>query len=56
YNNLPKEKDLYTNVLEYLSAKRNEIKKRSAFLKEKKEDMELVIASIGKGLSLPGAI
>ncbi|CAI2193197.1 17179_t:CDS:2, partial [Funneliformis geosporum] len=56
HNNLPKEKALYANVLEYLFAKQNEIKKCFASLKEKKENMELVIASIGKGLSLPGAI
>ena len=56
HNNIPKEKGLYAIVLEYLSSKRNEMKKRLAPLKEKKEDMELVIASIGKGLSLPEAI
>ncbi|CAI2192620.1 3087_t:CDS:2, partial [Funneliformis geosporum] len=46
HNNLPKEKALYANVLEYLFAKQNEIKKCFASLKEKKENMELVIASI----------
>ncbi|CAB5394376.1 unnamed protein product [Rhizophagus irregularis] len=56
HNNIPEEKGLYTIVLEYLSSKRNEMKKRLAPLKEKKEDMELVIASMGKGLSLPEAI
>jgi DNA polymerase elongation subunit (family B) len=42
--------------LEYLSAKWNEIKKRLAPLKEKKEDIELVIGLLGKDLSLPEAI
>jgi DNA polymerase elongation subunit (family B) len=56
HNNIPEEKGLYAIVLEYLSSKRNEMKKRLAPLKEKKEDMELVIASMGKGLSLPEAI
>src|ERR1051325_7826389 len=56
HNNVPEEKGLYAIVLEYLSSKRNEMKKRLAPLKEKKEDMELVIASMGKGLSLPEAI
>ncbi|GES79209.1 ribonuclease H-like domain-containing protein [Rhizophagus clarus] len=56
HNNIPEEKGLYAIMLEYLSSKRNEMKKRLAPLKEKKEDMELVIASMGKGLSLPEAI
>ncbi|GES84373.1 DNA polymerase family B-domain-containing protein [Rhizophagus clarus] len=56
HNNIPKEKGLYANVLEYLSSKRNEMKKCLAPLKEKKEDMELIIASMGKGLSLPETI
>jgi DNA polymerase elongation subunit (family B) len=56
HNNTPEEKGLYAIVLEYLSSKRNEMKKRLAPLKEKKEDMELVIASMSKGLSLPEAI
>ncbi|RGB34233.1 hypothetical protein C1646_760771 [Rhizophagus diaphanus] len=56
HNNILEEKGLYAIVLEYLSSKRNEMKKRLAPLKEKKEDMELVIASMGKGLSLPEAI
>ncbi|CAI2194438.1 7921_t:CDS:2, partial [Funneliformis geosporum] len=43
HNNIPEEKGIYAIILEYLSAKRNEIKKRLAPLKEKKEDMELVI-------------
>ncbi|CAB5098471.1 unnamed protein product [Rhizophagus irregularis] len=44
------------DVLEYLSGKRNEMKKRLAPLKEKKEDMDLVISSMGKSLSLSEAI
>ncbi|GES78534.1 DNA polymerase family B-domain-containing protein [Rhizophagus clarus] len=56
HNNIPEEKGLYADVLEYLSTKRNEMKKCLAPLKEKKEDMELVIASMNKGLSLPGVI
>ncbi|CAB5190929.1 unnamed protein product [Rhizophagus irregularis] len=50
------EKGLYAIVLEYLSSKRNEMKKRLAPLKEKKENMDLVIGLMDKGLSLPGAI
>ena len=42
--------------MEYLSGKRNEMKKRLAPLKEKKEDMDLVISSMGRGLSLSEAI
>src|SRR4051794_29494376 len=56
HNNIPEEKGLYTSVLEYLSAKQNEIKKRLAPLKEKKEDMDLVISSMGRGLSLSETI
>ena len=56
HNNIPEEKGLYTSVLEYLSGKRNEMKKRLAPLKEKKEDMDLVISSMGRGLSLSEAI
>ena len=56
HNNIPEEKGLYVNVLEYLSAKRNELKRRLAPLKAKKEDMDLVISSMGKGLSLSEAI
>ncbi|POG72665.1 hypothetical protein GLOIN_2v1477577 [Rhizophagus irregularis DAOM 181602=DAOM 197198] len=56
HNNISEEKGLYTSVLEYLSGKRNEMKKRLAPLKEKKEDMELVISSMGKSLSLSEAI
>src|SRR3954453_17658165 len=56
HNNIPEEKGLYTSVLEYLSAKQNEIKKRLAPLKAKREDMELVIGLMGKDLSLPEAI
>ncbi|CAI2194615.1 285_t:CDS:1, partial [Funneliformis geosporum] len=56
HNNIPEEKGIYAIILEYLSAKRNEIKKRLAPLKEKKEDMELVIGLMGKDLSLPEAI
>ncbi|GES77180.1 DNA polymerase family B-domain-containing protein [Rhizophagus clarus] len=56
HNNVPEEKGLYVIVLKYLSGKRNEMKKCLAPLKEKKEDMELVIASMGKGLSLSGTI
>ncbi|GES96814.1 ribonuclease H-like domain-containing protein [Rhizophagus clarus] len=41
HNNISEEKGLYAIVLEYLSSKRNEMKKRLAPLKEKKEDMEL---------------
>ncbi|PKB91921.1 hypothetical protein RhiirA5_446951, partial [Rhizophagus irregularis] len=56
HNNISEEKGLYTSVLEYLSGKRNEMKKRLAPLKEKKEDMDLVISSMGKSLSLSEAI
>ena len=42
--------------MEYLSAKRNELKRHLTPLKAKKEDMDLVISSIGKGLSLSEAI
>ncbi|CAB4492557.1 unnamed protein product [Rhizophagus irregularis] len=56
YNNIPEEKGLYAIVLEYLSSKQNEMKKRLAPLKEKKENMDLVIGLMDKGLSLPGAI
>jgi DNA polymerase elongation subunit (family B) len=56
HNNIHEEKGLYANVLEYLSGKRNEMKKRLAPLKAKKEDMELVISSLGKSLSLSEAI
>src|SRR6266542_2167521 len=56
HNNISKEKGLYTNVLEYLYDKRVEMKKHLAPLKDKKEDMELVIGLMGKGLSLPEAI
>jgi DNA polymerase elongation subunit (family B) len=56
HNNIPEEKGLYATILEYLSIKRNEIKKRLAPVKEKKEDMELVIGLMGKDLSLPEAI
>ena len=42
--------------MEYLSAKRNELKRHLAPLKAKKEDMDLVISSMGKGLSLSEAI
>src|SRR3954447_10777209 len=56
HNNIPEEKGLYVNVLEYLSVKRNELKRHLAPLKAKKEDMDLVISSMGKGLSLSEAI
>ncbi|CAB4480535.1 unnamed protein product [Rhizophagus irregularis] len=56
HNNTPEEKGLYVTILEYLSIKRNEIKERLAPVKEKKEDMELVIGLMGKDLSLPEAI
>ena len=56
HNNIPEEKGLYATILEYLSIKQNEIKKRLAPVKEKKEDMELVIGLMGKDLSLPEAI
>ncbi|CAG8564252.1 11880_t:CDS:2 [Cetraspora pellucida] len=56
HNNISKEKELYANVLKYLSGKRNEMKKRLAPLKEKKEDMDLIISSMDKGLSLLEAI
>src|ERR1044071_5750202 len=56
HNNIPEKKGLYAIVLEYLSSKRNEMKKRLAPLKEKKENMDLVIGLMDKGLSLPGAI
>ncbi|CAB4403248.1 unnamed protein product [Rhizophagus irregularis] len=56
HNNIPEEKGLYAIVLEYLSSKRNEMKKRLASLKEKKENMDLVIGLMDKGLSLPEAI
>ncbi|RIA81939.1 hypothetical protein C1645_836155 [Glomus cerebriforme] len=48
HNNLPEEKGLYAIVLEHLSSKRNEMKKRLAPLKEKKEDMDLVIGLMEK--------
>ncbi|CAI2194974.1 17767_t:CDS:2, partial [Funneliformis geosporum] len=41
HNNISEEKGLYTSVLENLSGKRNEMKKRLTPLKEKKEDMDL---------------
>ncbi|CAB5387554.1 unnamed protein product [Rhizophagus irregularis] len=56
HNNIPEEKGLYAIVLEYLSVKRVEIKKRLAPVKEKKEVMELVIGLMDKDLSLPEAI
>jgi DNA polymerase elongation subunit (family B) len=56
HNNIPEEKGLYINVLEYLSNKRNELKRRHTPLKAKKEDMDLVISSMDKGLSLSEAI
>src|SRR6266498_332283 len=56
HNNIFEEKDLYANVLKYLYGKRVEMKKCLAPLKDKKEDIELVIGLIGKGLSLSGAI
>src|SRR6266498_425092 len=56
HNNISEEKGLYANVLEYLCDKRVEMKKRLTPLKDKKEDMELVICLMGKGLSLPEAI
>ncbi|CAB5209662.1 unnamed protein product [Rhizophagus irregularis] len=56
HNNTPEEKGLYVTILEYLSIKRNEIKERLAPVKEKKEDMELVIGLMGNDLSLPEAI
>ncbi|PKY61482.1 DNA/RNA polymerase, partial [Rhizophagus irregularis] len=40
----------------FAGGKRNEMKKRLAPLKEKKEDMDLVISSMGKSLSLSEAI
>ncbi|CAI2183967.1 3946_t:CDS:2 [Funneliformis geosporum] len=43
HNNVPEKKGLYDIILEYLSSRRNEIKKRLTPLKERKEDMELVI-------------
>ncbi|RGB25281.1 hypothetical protein C1646_771967 [Rhizophagus diaphanus] len=49
-------KGLYAIMLEYLYYKWIEVKKRLALLKDKKEDMELVIGLMGKGLSLPEAI
>ncbi|RGB22086.1 DNA polymerase family B-domain-containing protein [Rhizophagus diaphanus] len=48
HNNIPEEKGLYVIVLEYLSAKRNELKRRLASLKAKKKDIDLVISSMGK--------
>jgi len=42
--------------LEYLSAKQNELKRHLVPLKAKKEDMDLIISSMGKGLSLSEAI
>ncbi|CAI2188895.1 17631_t:CDS:2, partial [Funneliformis geosporum] len=48
HNNIPEEKGLYAKILEYLSSKWNEIKKRLAPLKERKEDMELVIGLMNK--------
>ena len=56
HNNISKDKGLYANVLEYLSGKQNEMKKRLAPLKAKKEDMELVISSLGESLTLSEAI
>jgi DNA polymerase elongation subunit (family B) len=56
HSNIPEEKGLYVNVLEYLSNKWNELKRRLAPLKAKKEDMDLVISSMDKGLSLSKAI
>jgi DNA polymerase elongation subunit (family B) len=56
HNNIPEEKGLYVNVLEYLSNKRNELKRCLAPLKAKKEDMDLVISSMDKGLLLSEAI
>ncbi|CAG8683643.1 18264_t:CDS:2, partial [Cetraspora pellucida] len=56
HNNISEEKGLYVNILEYLSGKRNEMKKRLAPLKEKKDDIGLVIGLMDKGLSLPEAI
>ncbi|CAG8834156.1 35755_t:CDS:1, partial [Racocetra persica] len=56
YNNISKEKELYANVLEYLSSKRNKMKKHLTPLKGKKKDIDLVISSMGKGLSLLEAI
>ncbi|PKK55882.1 DNA/RNA polymerase [Rhizophagus irregularis] len=46
HNNIPENKGLYAIVLEYLSVKRVEIKKCLAPMKEKKEDMELVIEKL----------
>ena len=43
-------------MLEYLYCKQIEVKKHLALLKDKKEDMELVIGLMGKDLSLPEAI
>src|SRR5947209_20391936 len=37
HNNIPEEKGLYATILEYLSIKRNEIKKRLAPVKEKRK-------------------
>ncbi|GES95680.1 ribonuclease H-like domain-containing protein [Rhizophagus clarus] len=48
HNNISEEKGLYTIVLEYLSGKRNEMKKRLAPLKEKNEDIDLVISLMEK--------
>ncbi|CAI2169011.1 6207_t:CDS:10, partial [Funneliformis geosporum] len=48
HNNIPEEKGLYVKILEYLSSKQNEIKKHLVPLKERKEDMELVIGLMGK--------
>ncbi|RGB32305.1 ribonuclease H-like domain-containing protein [Rhizophagus diaphanus] len=56
HNNIPEEKGLYINVLEYLSAKRNELKRCFALLKAKKKDMDLTISSIVKGLLLSETI
>ena len=50
HNNIFEEKGLYTSVLEYLLGKRNKMKKRLAPLKEKKENIDLVISSIDRGL------
>ncbi|RIA82671.1 hypothetical protein C1645_834996 [Glomus cerebriforme] len=45
-------KGFYANVLEYLFGKWNEMKKRLAPLKAKKEDIKLVVNSLGLGKSL----
>jgi DNA polymerase elongation subunit (family B) len=56
HNNISEEKGFYVNVLEYLSNKQNELKRHFAPLKAKKEDMDLIISSMGKGLSLSEVI